>query len=209
MKSRFDPFGAIVEQRQCRLSECLRKARIFRRINRRDAAIALDVSVTTIIGIESGSIHPKPETIRQLADLYQIDAGRIGADVMIKQAEAVIDPTTSTLWLGWMPITYGSTLAPDRVILEAIAGGIRIMRSLPPMAEVELREEEFAVALTLLDLADDALVNDMVRAFRIPWRRTEDTIDSAIARVRTKSLVHRARNLVALRQDGVGELSPR
>lgn len=136
-----------------------------------------------------------------MASYYGIDAERLGTDVMIHRSDPGIDPEACIIWFGWLPIEYGSNLASNTNILDAVADGVRLLRSVGPTASVQMRASELDIVLTLLDLGDDELITQAVRAFRLPWKRTEQLINESKARVRTKSLVLRARRIVALQAD--------
>jgi len=181
-----------------RLCDAFMKVRQIRGFTLDQAALALEITPRELRGIESGSAHPEPEMIRRMADHYRIDAERLGTDVMIHRSDPAIDPEACVIWFGWLPIEYGSNEATNQEILGAVANGVRLLRSNDPTASVQMRSEELDLVLTLLDLTDEGLIADAVRAFRLPWKRTEELIDESRDRVRTKSLVFRARRLVAL-----------
>ena len=182
-----------------RLCDALQKLRLIRGHTLERAAAALDITPRELRAIESGSAHPEPEMIETMADLYRIDPARLGTGVMVERSDPAIDPEACVIWLGWLPIEYESNLATNREILDSVADGIRLLRSADPTASVQMRSEELDLVLTLVDLSDENLIADTVRAFRLPWKRTEEIINESRARVRTKSLVLRARRLVELR----------
>jgi len=184
-----------------RLCDAFLKARQIRGFTLDQAAAALGISARDLRGIESGSAHPEPEMIRRMADHYRIDAERLGTDVMIHRSDPAIDPEQCIIWFGWLPIEYGSNQATNAEILNAVANGVRLLRSADPMASVLMRSEELDLVLTLLDLGDEDLISDSVRAFRLPWKQIEVLIEESRERVRTKSLVMRARRLVALQSN--------
>lgn len=181
-----------------RLCDAFAKIRQVRGCRIEDAAAAFDITPRELTAIESGSFHPEPEMIQRMAEFYDIDAARLGTDVMIHRSEPAIDPQSCIIWFGWLPIEYGSNLASNDTILNAVADGVRLLRSVPPTASVQMRSAELDLVLTLLDLSDDQLIPTAVRAFRLPWKQTERLINESKSRVRTKSLVMRARSLVAL-----------
>lgn len=184
-----------------RLSDAFAKIRQVRGCLLEDAAAAFAISPRELTAIESGSLHPDADMIQKMADFYGIDAERLGTDVMIHRSEPAIDPQACIIWFGWLPIEYGSNLASNETILNAVADGVRLLRSVPPTASVQMRTVELDLVLTLLDLGDQDLIPSAVRAFRLPWKQTERLINDSKARVRTKSLVLRARSLVALQAD--------
>lgn len=190
-----------VDQLSARLCDAFAKIRQVRGHSISDAAQHLDLTPRELTAVESGSIHPKPELIDRMAEYYGIDAERLGTDVMIHRSDPGIDPEACIIWFGWLPIEYGSNLASNTSILEAVATGVRLLRSLGPTASVQMRSNELDIVMTLLDLGDDDLTAQAVRAFRLPWKRTEELINESRARVRTKSLVLRARSIVALQAD--------
>ena len=181
-----------------RLCDALLKLRQLRGHTLDEAAAALGITPRELRAIEAGSAHPEPEMIESMAELYRVDPARLGTDVMVDRSDPAIDPETCVVWLGWLPIEYGSNLATNREILESVADGIRLLRSAHPTASVQMRTEELDLVMTLLDLADENLIADAVRAFRLPWKRTAEIINESRDRVRTKSLVLRARRLVEL-----------
>lgn len=80
------------------------------RTQRREvSAGALGITPRELRAIESGSSHPDREMISRMADHYRIDAGRLGADVMIPRSDPGIDPDRCIIWLSWLPVGYGST----------------------------------------------------------------------------------------------------
>jgi transcriptional regulator with XRE-family HTH domain len=187
-----------VDQMSTRLSDAFAKIRQVRGHAIAEAATHLDLTPRELRGIESGSLHPDPELITRMADFYGIDAERLGTEVMIQRSDPGIDPETCVIWFGWLPIEYGSNLASNEEILEAVADGIRLLRSVGPTASVQMRSSELDIVLTLLDLSDEDLIPKAVRAFRLPWKRTEQLIDESRSRVRTKSLVQWDHSVVAL-----------
>lgn len=193
-----DLYPSDVDQISSRLCDAFAKIRQVRGCPIEDAAAALGISPRELTAIESGSVHPEPETIDKLAEYYDIDAERLGYDVMIHRSEPAIDPDKCIIWFGWLPIEYGSNLASNESILHAVANGVRLLRSVSSTTPVQMRSNELDLVLTLLDLGDDELIPTAVAAFRLPWRHTEGLINESKARVRTKSLVLRARSLVAL-----------
>lgn len=190
-----------IDTLSARLCDAFAKVRQLRECSIEDAAAALDMTPRDLRAIESGSLHPDPATIERLAEFYDIDADRLGTDVMIHRSEPGIDPDRCIIWFGWMPIEYGSNLASNQSILDAVARGVRLLRSVGPTSSVQMRATELDLVMTLLDLSDPDLIADAVRAFRLPWKRTEELISESRSRVRTKSLVLRARSLVALQAD--------
>ena len=187
-----------IDQLSARLCDAFAKIRQVRGHAIADAAAHLGLSPRELRGIESGSCHPDPKLIRRMADYYSIDAERLGTEVMIHRSDPGIDPEACIIWFGWLPIEYGSNLASNEDILNAVADGIRLLRSVGPTASVQMRSSELDIVLTLLDLSDEDLIPKAVRAFRLPWKRTEQVINESKTRVRTKSLVQRARSIVAL-----------
>ncbi len=187
-----------VDHLSSRLSDAFAKIRQVRGYAIADAATELGLTPRELRGIESGSSHPEPELIERMARFYRIDAERLGTDVMIHRSDPGIDPDACIVWFGWLPIEYGSNFASNDDILNAVADGVRLLRSVGPTASVQMRASEFDIVLTLLDLSDEDLIPKAVRAFRLPWRRTEELITESRARVRTKSLVLRARSIVSL-----------
>lgn len=181
-----------------RLCEALAKARAFRSMDLTEAAEALGMSPKRLAAIEHGEEHPERELVQAFADLYRLDAERLGGEVMVKRSEPAIDPDECILWFNWLPIEYGSNLRGNREILEAVADGLRLLRSTSSVAPIRMRTPELDILLTLLDLSSPDLVADSVRAFRVPWKEMEEMIEDSKARVRTKSLVNRARCLVSL-----------
>lgn len=188
-----------------RLADALLKVRQIRGLTLDEAARQLEVTPRELRGIESGSAHPDPEMIARMAALYALDADRLGTDVMVHRSDPAIDPEACIIWFGWLPIEYGSNAASNGEILDAVANGVRLLRSADPTASVQMRSEELDLVLTLLDLGDDNLIPDAVRAFRLPWKRIEELISESRERVRTKSLVLRARRLVALQSNDGAE----
>ena len=181
-----------------RLSDAFAKVRQIRGLAIEASASALEITPRELRAIESGSSHPDREMIARMADHYRIDAGRLGAGVMIPRSDPGIDPDHCIIWLSWLPIEYGSNLGSNPSILDAVADGIRLLRSVGPAASVRIRASELDLVLTLLDLDDEHLIRDAVRAFRLPWKQTEQLIAESIERVRTKSLVPRARSIIGL-----------
>jgi transcriptional regulator with XRE-family HTH domain len=181
-----------------RLCDAFLKARHVRGSTLDDAATALGITPRELRAIESGSSHPEPEMIRRIAEHYRIDADRLGTDVMVRRSDPAIDPAACTIWFGWLPIEYGSNLASNRAILDAVADGVRLLRSADPMASVQMRSGELDLVMTLLDLDDDDLVADAVRAFRLPWKHTEQLIAASSARVRSTTLVAVESHLIKL-----------
>ncbi len=187
-----------IDQLSVRLCDAFAKIRQVRCHAIEDAATHLGLTPRELRAVESGSIHPEPDLIKRMAEYYGIDAERLGNDVMIHRSDPGIDPDACTIWFGWLPIDYGSNLASNEEILNAVADGVRLLRSVGPNASVQMRSNELDLVLTLVDLGDEDLVAKAVRAFRLPWKRTEQLINESKARVRTKSLVMRARSIVAL-----------
>lgn len=187
-----------IDALSARLCDAFAKIRQVRGCAIEHASAELDMTPRELRAIESGSIHPEPELIERMAGYYEIDAGRLGTDVMIHRSDPGIDPDRCIIWFGWLPIEYGSNLASNENILGAVADGVRLLRSVGPNASVQMRASELDIVLTLLDLSDEDLIPHAVRAFRLPWKRTEELINGSKARVRTKSLVLRARSIVAL-----------
>lgn len=190
--------GSDVDQLSVRLCDAFAKIRQVRGYELQEAATHLDLSPRELRAIESGSSHPDPELIDRMARYYRIDAERLGTEVMIHRSEPGIDAEACTIWFGWLPIDYGSNLSSNDDILTAVADGVRLLRSVGPNASVQMRSTELDLVLTLLDLSDDKLIASAVRAFRLPWKHTHELINESKARVRTKSLVMRARSIVAL-----------
>mgnify|MGYP000082091381 CR=1 FL=1 len=186
------------DQLSARLCDAFAKIRQVRGHAIDEAATGLDLTPRELRAIESGSSHPDPDLIDRMAAYYDIDAERLGTDVMIHRSDPSIDPEACIVWLGWLPISYGSNLATNEEILESVASGVRLLRSVGPTASVQMRSSELDIVLTLLDLSDKDLIPKAVRAFRLPWKRTEQLINESRSRVRTKSLVMRARSIVAL-----------
>lgn len=184
-----------------RLCDAFVKVRQVRGFTLDQAAAGLDITPRRLRAIESGSLHPDPDMIHRMAEHYRLDADRLGTGVMIERSEPAIDPEACIIWFGWLPIEYGSNLASNRSILDAVANGVRLLRSADPTAPVQMRWAEFDLVMTLLDLDDDELVTDAVRAFRLPWKRTQQLVDESRARIRSKSLVSWDRRLVALHVD--------
>jgi len=184
-----------------RLCDAFSKIRQVRGCSLEGAAEHLGLTPRELVAIESGSIHPAPELIDQMAEYYNIDADRLGTGVMIHRSEPGIDPEACIIWFGWLPIDYGSNLASNETILNAVVDGVRLLRSVGPTASVQMRANELDLVLTLLDLSDPELIPMAVRAFRLPWKRTAELIGESKERVRTKSLVLRARSIVALQAD--------
>jgi transcriptional regulator with XRE-family HTH domain len=181
-----------------RLSDAFAKVRQIRGLAIETSAAALGVTPRELRAIESGSAHPDPEMIARMADHYRIDADRLGTDVMIRPSDPGIDPDQCIIWFGWLPIEYGSNLGSNHSILNAVADGIRLLRSVGPTSSVRLRSKELDLVMTLLDLNDEHLIRDAVRAFRLPWKQTEELIAASIERVRTKSLVSQASSIIEL-----------
>jgi len=181
-----------------RLCDAFAKIRQVRGCAIETAAASLGVTPRELRAIEAGSSHPDPEMISRMAEYYDIDAERLGTDVMIHRSDPGIDPDRCIIWFGWLPIEYGSNFASNETILHAVADGVRLLRSVGPTASVQMRSSELDIVLTLLDLTDEQLIPHAVRAFRLPWKRTEQLINDSKVRVRTKSLVLRARSIVAL-----------
>lgn len=187
-----------VDQLSPRLCDAFAKIRSVRGHAIGDAADLLGLTPRELRAIESGSSHPDPELIGRMATYYGIDADRLGTEVMIHRSDPGIDPEACVIWFGWLPIEYGSNLATNEEILESVANGVRLLRSVGPTASIQMRSSELDIVLTLLDLSDEDLIAKAVRAFRLPWKRTEELINESKSRVRTKSLVLRARSIVAL-----------
>lgn len=186
-----------------RLCDAFAKIRQVRGCAIEQAASSLGLTPRELRAIESGSIHPDAELIERIAEYYNIDAERLGTDVMIHRTDPGIDPEACIIWFGWLPIEYGSNLASNETILNAVADGVRLLRSVGPTSSVQMRGSELDLVMTLLDLSDDDLIPHAVRAFRLPWKRTEELINESKARVRTKSLVLRARRIVALQSNEI------
>ncbi len=187
-----------VDQLSLRLCDAFTKIRQVRGHAIADAASHLGLTPRELQAVESGSIHPTPDLINRMAEYYAIDAERLGTDVMIHRSDPEIDPEACTIWFGWLPIDYGSNLASNEQIFAAVADGVRLLRSVGPNASVLMRSHELDLVLTLVDLTHEDLIAQAVRAFRLPWKRTELMINESKARVRTRSLVMRARSIVAL-----------
>lgn len=187
-----------IDHLSARLCDAFAKIRQIRGRPVEEAAAELGVTPRDLVAIECGSIHPDPDLIERMAAYYDIDAERLGINVMIPRSDPGIDPEACIIWFGWLPIEYGSNLASNEEILDAVACGVRLLRSVGPTASVQMRSSELDLVLTLLDLTDEDLIAKAVRAFRLPWKRTEELISESRARVRTKSLVLRARRIVAL-----------
>ena len=181
-----------------RLCDAFAKVRQIRGFDLESSADALRMTPRELQAIESGSSHPDPDMIALMADHYRIDADRLGTEVMIHRSDPGIDPEQCVIWFGWLPIEYGSNLASNQSILTSIADGIRLLRSVDPTAAVNMRSSELDLVLTLLDLHDEALIADAVRAFRLPWKRTEQLIGDSIERISDKSLVAQASTTIGL-----------
>lgn len=190
-----------VDVLSARLSDAFAKIRQVRGFGIDQAAMALGLTSRELRAIESGSSHPAPELINTMAQFYNIDADRLGTDVMVPRSEPGIDPDACIIWFAWLPIDYGSNFASNEAILNSVADGIRLLRSVGPTASVQMRASELDLVLTLLDLTDENLIAQAVRAFRLPWKRAEELITESKARVRTKSLVQRARSIAAVRSN--------
>ncbi len=183
------------------LCEALTKVRQIRGHTLDVAAVGIGMTPRDLRDLESGSSHPDPATIERMAAFYGIDADRLGTDVMIQRTAPTVDPVACVIWFGWLPIAYDSNDATNASILESVADGIRLLRSSDPTAAVVMRESELDLVMTLLDLDDEDLVVDAVRALRLPWKHTEQLISASRERISAKSLIQDDRGLLRLEGD--------
>ncbi len=183
------------------LCEALTKVRQIRGHTLDVAAGGVGMTPRQLRDLESGSSHPDVATIERMAAFYDIDADRFGTEAMIQRQAPSVDPAACVIWFGWLPITYESNDAPNASILESVANGIRLLRSSDPTAAVVMRESELDLVMTLLDLDDEDLVVDAVRALRLPWKHTEQLISASRGRISSKSLIQDARGLLTIETD--------
>ncbi len=200
--SKDDRHSGAVDTIRVPLSEALTKIRTIRRHTLDVAAEGLDMTPRRLHNIETGRTHPDASTIARMADFYGLDADRLGTERMIHPSVPSVDPAACIIWFGWLPIAYQSNEAPNERILQSVADGIRLLRSIGTNGPVPMRDSELDLVMTLLDLDDDELVLDAVRAFRLPWKQTDELIAGATVRVRSQSLVRDAQGLLRLATDG-------
>lgn len=185
------------------LSEALTKIRQVRGHSLEVAAAGIGLTPRRLSDIETGSCHPDPDTIHRMAAFYEIDTGRLGTSMEVRRTAPTVDPVNCVFWLGWLPISYEENGATNASILASIADGIRLLRSNDPTAAVSMRSKEFDLVMTMLDLDDEDLVADAVRALRLPWKKTEKLIAASRRRLESLSLVEDARGHLRLeRNDG-------